>query len=137
MADDKIKCRKCLQEKPINAFSQYVTFEGKKYRRKTCSTCRGKQYDKKAKLITGKKLCRNNRLKAIKYFGGVCSRCGGKFHPVCFEFHHIEKDTKTKNPSKILTQNFEKAIDELSGCILVCSNCHKLIHFEYEIEEIF
>lgn len=71
----------------------------------------------------------NKRLELIKYKGGKCQICG---YDKCFaalEFHHLdpkEKDFTISGKSWA----FEKLKKEVDKCILVCSNCHKEIHFK-------
>lgn len=72
-----------------------------------------------------------NRLKAIAYLGGCCSRCKyDKFYGA-LEFHH--KDPTQKDPGIELragTYSWERVKAELDRCILVCANCHREIHHE-------
>jgi hypothetical protein len=65
----------------------------------------------------------------VEYFGNKCSRCGNSFDLVVYDFHH--KDDKNKLISHMFIDN--SIIDlvlEVSKCILVCANCHRLIHEE-------
>lgn len=73
---------------------------------------------------------RDNKLKAIEYKGGKCSVCGNTFHPAVYDFHHLDPSIKDANPTVLLKGTFEDALSELDKCILVCSNCHRLIHHE-------
>lgn len=68
--------------------------------------------------------------KAIEYMGGCCSDCGKTFPDSVYDFHHLDMTTKEGNPSKLLSGNWEKAKEELSKCVLLCSNCHRIRHFE-------
>ena len=76
---------------------------------------------------------RNRERKAawVKRFGGVCFDCKGSFPDVCFDFHHV--GGKDMNPSKALTLSEKKQEEELSKCVLLCSNCHRLRHFGMEV----
>lgn len=75
---------------------------------------------------------RERKLKAIAYLGGVCSKCGGSFHPACFEFHHPVEEEKIKDPSKLLSHSWEVLVTELDKCVLLCANCHRIEHHKYE-----
>jgi hypothetical protein len=68
--------------------------------------------------------------KAIEYLGGVCSNCNNKYHPAIFEFHHKCPQEKVKDPSKMLSLSWERIKNELDKCVLLCANCHRLIHHE-------
>jgi len=68
--------------------------------------------------------------KAVEYKGGVCVECGCSFHPVCFDFHHIDPSVKEGNIANLLqSRSFENVLPELEKTVLVCRNCHMLLHF--------
>jgi len=80
-----------------------------------CSTCR-------IKVIR-----ETNKLKAVEYKGGQCSKCGYKKCLKALEFHHIDQMTKELGLSDNWGNSFEKIKIELDKCILLCSNCHREI----------
>jgi L-lactate utilization protein LutB len=57
-----------------------------------------------------------------------CERCS-ETHPACLDFHHIGK--KQYQISKMLNGSFTKdtILEEISKCIVLCSNCHRKEHF--------
>ncbi|PMG48687.1 hypothetical protein [Shewanella sp. 10N.286.52.B9] len=74
----------------------------------------------------------------LKYKGNKCSACGlsvkemldrwGTFKRMT-EFHHVEEDKKAVNYNALIRRKLcTEQLDELDKCILLCSNCHKLIH---------
>lgn len=68
---------------------------------------------------------------AILSKGGKCEICGFKYNgenAACFDFHHINPKEKQYNPSTALRLSKEERDEELSKCLLVCANCHRLIH---------
>jgi hypothetical protein len=66
---------------------------------------------------------------AISVLGPNCSRCGGSFHRSVFDFHHVGE--KSSSPSSILTnKSLEYLAEELSRCVLLCANCHRLEHHD-------
>ena len=73
---------------------------------------------------------KQRKKEAVAFMGGKCQDCGGIFPPSVFDFHHVDMTTKEHNPSHILKNGLEKAKEELSKCILLCSNCHRIRHFE-------
>jgi hypothetical protein len=76
-----------------------------------------------------KKIKRKNKEDAIKRFGGCCNSCGGVFHPSVFEFHHVDPSTKSdKDPSKLFNLSKTRIEEELSKCIMLCANCHRVVH---------
>ena len=62
-----------------------------------------------------------------------CSKCGYNEHPECLEFHHLvpsKKNGKFENLSFAIRHKWklEKIDEEVSKCILLCANCHRLLH---------
>ncbi|HEV7449101.1 MAG TPA: hypothetical protein VGP13_00995 [Candidatus Paceibacterota bacterium] len=60
-----------------------------------------------------------------------CSTCGEK-HAACLDFHH--KDSKTKEFSVAIIKAWgyskERMLREIGKCVILCSNCHRKLHFE-------
>ena len=75
---------------------------------------------------------------AVDMFGGKCQMCGYNKCINALEFHHVEKNHKEEKPSYIIMRwSWKRALEELKKCILICSNCHREIHYternvEYE-----
>jgi hypothetical protein len=55
-----------------------------------------------------------------------CMDCGIEYHPVCMQFDHRESDKKFKNLSKMTNYSWDRIMEEISKCDLVCANCHAL-----------
>ena len=75
-------------------------------------------------------LRRSMKLQAIKLLGGKCSICGYDRCVDALEFHHKnpkEKDFKLGSGN---TMSWKEYKSEAMKCVLVCSNCHKEIHFK-------
>jgi transcription elongation factor Elf1 len=64
----------------------------------------------------------------------TCSRCPEN-HPSCLDFHH-PNDDKELNIGKSTTRDctIEKIKAEIKKCIVLCSNCHKKLHYEAKIK---
>lgn len=60
-----------------------------------------------------------------------CSKCDEN-HPATLEFHHIDPSKKDFAISKMRNayRSKEKALEEISKCIVLCANCHKKLHWE-------
>ena len=58
-----------------------------------------------------------------------CSACG-EYHPsCCMDYHHLNPNAKEKGVSQMIQANsWQKIEEEISKCVLVCSNCHRKIH---------
>ena len=72
---------------------------------------------------------RRKKIELVEYKGGECERCGYKKCIDALEFHHKNPDEKDFTISG-KSWSFERLKKEVDKCILVCSNCHKEIHFE-------
>jgi hypothetical protein len=115
----------------------------KEYQKKYHSKYDGKYYKRNAdkcreytrnylKNVRRPKLIELKRL-AVEYKGDKCSRCGEVLPDVCYDFHHIDRATKYKEVSCMITElySWDDIIKELDKCILVCANCHRIIEKEY------
>jgi hypothetical protein len=66
---------------------------------------------------------------AIAHFGGKCETCSCQFHRSVFDFHHMDKEEKEDSISWLMANSSpDKISEELSKCILLCANCHRLEH---------
>tara|TARA_R110002050_G_scaffold7274_2_gene28404 strand:+ start:9822 stop:10199 length:378 start_codon:yes stop_codon:yes gene_type:complete len=67
-----------------------------------------------------------------------CSMCGisGLGNPWMMEFHHREKDKKTKELSYMVSNGYgkEKLLLEIAKCDIVCANCHRKIHYDESLK---
>lgn len=75
---------------------------------------------------------RERKLEAIKYLGGKCNKCGGSFHPAVYEFHHRNPQEKDRDPSKMLQLSWTRLQEELDKCDLLCANCHRMEHHNWD-----
>lgn len=66
--------------------------------------------------------------KAINYKGSVCSVCKNTFAYPAMQFHHLDPNTKDVNWTKLRLRSWDKITLELDKCVLVCANCHSVIH---------
>jgi predicted transcriptional regulator len=73
------------------------------------------------------------KLKLVEKKGGKCERCGYNKCIDALEFHHIDPNKKDFSVSG-KSWSLEKLEKEVEKCILVCSNCHKEIHFIIKTE---
>ncbi len=67
---------------------------------------------------------------ALEYKGNKCSICSYDRCTQALEFHHLDPNEKEFAIGyKGETRSWERTKKELDKCILVCSNCHREIHF--------
>lgn len=92
----------------------------------------GKYRCAQCQTIAVSKRRRKLKLLAVEYKGGKCKRCGYDKSPAALDFHHIDSTTKLFGiSSKGLTRSFEKLKIELDKCIILCANCHREEHEEF------
>jgi DNA invertase Pin-like site-specific DNA recombinase len=72
---------------------------------------------------------KRTKIQLVEYKGGECEKCGYKKCIDALEFHHKDPNEKDFTISG-KSWSFERLKKEADKCILVCSNCHKEIHFE-------
>ena len=71
------------------------------------------------------------KLKAVEYKGGECYRCGYNICVDALEFHHRNPEEKDFNlGAKGHSRAWDRVKEELDKCDMVCSNCHKEIHYD-------
>jgi hypothetical protein len=60
----------------------------------------------------------------------VCSKCGDDRHYL-LEWHHRDPDTKEFMVSRAAhdSTNKEKVLKEMDKCDVLCSNCHREVHY--------
>jgi len=61
---------------------------------------------------------------------GGCTICGEK-RLVCLDFHHPNNDKSEHHIANMVWFcGIEKLKAEIAKCVVVCSNCHRVIHEE-------
>lgn len=132
---EKRVCCRCKNEKDIEEFSFNNT--SKNIRNKTCKECfkeiRKNWYHKYKKKIIEKNIANKN--KNIVWFDEykktiMCAKCGEN-HPACLDFHHTDPAKKEFNVSSIIygTYSVKTIMKEINKCIVLCSNCHRKLHY--------
>lgn len=127
-------CTKCKTPRKDDEFSWRVV--GKR-RHGICKECHNR-YNKAlySKNHTTRREEINSRKHDISlWFREVkkslsCERCGDS-HPACLDFHHLDPSEKDFTISMAGGQGYSKnrILNEISKCIVLCSNCHRKLHF--------
>jgi len=91
-----------------------------------CKNCKPKKI-KKSKIVISWIKRRKEIL--VEYKGGKCEICGYNKCLAALDFHHKNPKEKEFNISKKGTNGIENSKKEVDKCLLVCSNCHREIHF--------
>lgn len=116
--DGKRQCRICKEFKVLDEFSPTNSYGNLN---SYCKNCAAKKTRKPKQRF--KEEC-------VAYKGGSCVKCGYNKCPAALEFHHRDPTQKEFSLRDIYTVILSDDIKiELDKCDLVCSNCHKEIHY--------
>ena len=67
----------------------------------------------------------------VRLKGGVCERCNQTFPYVAYDFHHADPATKAFPLSqRNMQRRWDSLTEEAEKCHLLCSTCHRIVHFE-------
>ncbi len=72
---------------------------------------------------------RKNKEQLVALKGGKCERCGYDKCIGALDFHHVDESQKEFGIAALSNYNIEILKQELTKCILLCSNCHREEHF--------
>ena len=153
------KCTKCGEEKPYSDFYYQTGFrrDGERDRNprysswcKKCSCIKAsedaklrrkntpeREKEKDRRSYQKNKVWINKNSKArskaqkqrcVDYLGGKCMICGYNKCLGAMDFHHREPSEKEFSITQV-RYKLEKLKPELDKCDLLCSNCHKEIHY--------
>ena len=112
-------CPQCSEVKPGTDFYMN-SWRGKKKPGSWCKVCAA---NRTASRHRG---CKNNY---VQLKGGCCQSCGFNKYNGALEFHHVDPSTKEETITKMMKRpSSPEILVELAKCVLVCSNCHKMIH---------
>lgn len=73
--------------------------------------------------------------KAKMLLGGRCMACGFDRWLASLDFHHLCPSEKDPNFRTLSGWKWERVVSELKKCILLCSNCHRALHLNFEVFE--
>jgi hypothetical protein len=133
------ECIRCLEVLEETEFGWHNKEKGR--RRTVCRICRNKdahKWRKKSKEHVNKTvMIRYRRKKAewIQRLGGCCAHCKNTYPQEVYDFHHILPGTKDKSMGAWFSYSDEKIEVELSKCILLCANCHRIEHIKEKYYE--
>jgi len=112
-------CPQCNLEKPKTEFYM-KSLRGKKRPGSWCKSCMNN------KVITRQRGYKNTY---VQMKGGCCQACGFDKYDGAMEFHHVDPASKEETIARMArSPSSPEIIAELAKCVLVCSNCHKMIH---------
>lgn len=65
----------------------------------------------------------------VEKFGDKCHDCGDTFHKCMYDFHHTNPLEKKFEIAPALDRNWDTILEEIEKCVMLCSNCHRLRHY--------
>ena len=76
---------------------------------------------------------KDNKIKYVNNFKRThkCEICGEN-SSCCLEFHHVHRENKLFTISSAICNiniNMKKLKLEIQKCVILCSNCHKKLHY--------
>lgn len=124
-----IYCDNCKQFLKKKSYCLKHNADFKSYgRQKRCSKC-----------MSERVMARRTRIKemAVEYKGGCCEICGYRKCLAALDFHHLEPEHKDFSISKYgHCRSWQRVKEEVDKCVLVCSNCHREIHFNMNLNKL-
>lgn len=126
-------CSRCGEDKPLDKFPKS---KGKV--RQPCRKCQRlyvrAHYNKNRKYYLEKQKARKEGIRAwiLEIKSKLsCIRCG-ESHIACTEFHHRDLEQKEEELSNVAGRGWkkERILEEIEKCDVLCSNCHRKLHFE-------
>ncbi len=133
------KCNKCNQEKSETEFNWKN--KDRKILQSNCRICQKVMKDNHYKNNKNKYYEKNKDRKSSyrKWFSSIrenlfCKICGEN-HPAVLDFHHEDPSEKDKNISAMIYRAYdkEKIVAEMKKCVVLCSNCHRKLHFNMKM----
>lgn len=112
-----------IKECPKHGFTEFSLRGNGTYRCRKCSSDAVQRARRKLKA------------QLVEYKGGKCEICGYDKCISALEFHHPNPDEKEFQISNCNIKSFERLKKEVDKCILVCSNCHKELHYEIDAKK--
>ena len=128
-------CSKCETDKIVGYFAKnkskkdglnsYCKSCNKKYQKSHYKNNKNKYYESKNK----QKGLLKEYISNIKHTS-ECVKCG-EGDVACLDFHHIDGETKSYDIASTPTRgiSIERLNLELKKCIVLCSNCHRKLHY--------
>lgn len=134
-------CTKCSAAKALSDFSfknkskGTLASECKACHRKARNSYYASNRDvemKRARARTDRAIAWYKEIKASL----ACRECG-ESHPACLDFHHSDPSSKEFSVAAFARRGFgiDRVKKEMEKCIVLCSNCHRKLHFEEKQEQ--
>lgn len=128
------RTKKSIRQKAAreNLSRPRINIDRKQRNRKDRKTIDKEYYEKNKEEIFRKRKERRRRIKnkLIIKLGGECKHCGDD-RECCLDFHHTSDNKECCVSTAIYNENYKLAKKEANKCILLCANCHRVVHYNY------
>lgn len=130
------KCSVCKIEKDLDEFHKKANDHS--YMCKECRKIYIRNHYKNNKTKYIEKAKKSNE-KAVEAFNQMkselkCVKCG-ESHIACLDFHHLDPNKKEASISRLINST-KKLQQEIEKCIVLCSNCHRKLHWEEKYSSV-
>lgn len=129
-------CSRCHEDKSIDCFNkEKATKDGYSQYCKDCrKAIRHQSYLKNKDSVIAKQFERRRKSQDwVRQFKTKCQHCG-ETHPATLDFHHTQdKDygiASLINRTALTDKTRDLIKIEVQKCIILCSNCHRKLHWE-------
>lgn len=100
----------------------------------------GKRLRDKRQKLRDKENSRKSREDIKKYLNLIkesrkCEVCG-EGRAICLDFHHKNRQDKDLTFGDIRVLSIAKIRKEISKCMIVCANCHRIIHATEQLKQV-
>jgi len=133
----------CGQEKPLTEENFHYQVKAKGIFQTKCKACQS-EYSRKryagneeirikqraSSKISNKKTIAGTKKYILKYKQAHPCRDCGETNPVCLDFHHTPEFSKRASISRLMRDGYKLEViqHEISKCVVVCANCHRIRH---------
>jgi hypothetical protein len=133
------KCTKCQLTKNKSEFHNRTdSKDGLSSWCKSCAIIKAKEsyknniHNRKEAAQISSKIYRTKLLDILNKIKSQnkCCVCN-ESTPVCLDFHHLDAKSKSNEVSTLARKkSIQIMFNEIKKCIVVCSNCHRKIHYK-------
>jgi len=137
-------CNGCKKDIPLtDEYFASRTDRRVKYHQSLCRVCqknyRREHYiNNKQKYIDKAKIYNQNIINWVLEIkqNSSCTKCGEDRHWV-LDFHHLDPNEKDIDVSSLVkTANKQRILDEINKCVVLCSNCHRDLHYQQKTMQV-
>jgi endonuclease I len=81
---------------------------------------------------TNREIRRLRKAYAVQEHGNKCAKCGQTYPMAVYDFHHVDPSVKELTIARMINLSYSRFKAEVRKCILLCANCHRVVHLGEE-----